>query len=535
VGGVKHMLAVGRDVTEERAAVAALERVTAELRRSEARNRFAVRSMPVVQWVIDREGRFTLSEGQALAALGLKPGELVGRSVQEVYAGDPDVLAAVARAMAGQTFETRNVFGPTILESHWAPLRDDVGEVVGVTGVALDVTGRTREEGARKEAEARLALMERLAATGRLAAGVAHEINNPLTYVLGNLEVLLERLDGDGADPATLALLRDARDGAGRVRDIVRDLRAFARGGDDATGSCDPAAAARAALDIAGNELRHRARLETSFGPSPRAAIPERRLAQVLVNLLVNACRAIPEDGDGEKVVRVAVRGEGDGVVIEVADTGTGMTPEVQARLFEPFFTTRDVGEGMGLGLALSRAMVTGAGGEIEVESAPGRGSLFRLRIPAAPPQAERSGTPAPAAPSTASSGPAAQARPLRVLVVDDEAVVARAVARALRPHVVVVAGSAAEALAALGSGDPPDAIVCDLMMPEVTGMDLHERLAAERPELARRMIFLTGGAFTDRARAFLEQRRGQVMEKPIEGAALRGLVERVAREGGAA
>jgi PAS domain S-box-containing protein len=531
VGGVKHMLAVGRDVTEERAAVAALERVTAELRRSEARNRFAVRSMPVVQWVIDREGRFTFSEGQALAALGLKPGEVVGRSVQEVYAGDPDVLAAVARAMAGQTFETRNVFGPTILESHWAPLRDDVGEVVGVTGVALDVTGRTREEGARKEAEARLALMERLAATGRLAAGVAHEINNPLTYVLGNLEVLLERLGGAGTDQATLGLLRDARDGAERVRDIVRDLRGFARGGDDAGGSCDPVAAVRAALDIAGNELRHRARLETSFGPAPRAAIPERRLAQVLVNLLVNAGRAIPEGGDGEKVVRVAVRGEGGGVVIEVADTGVGMTPEVQARLFEPFFTTRDVGEGMGLGLALSRAMVTEAGGEIEVESAPGRGSLFRLRLPAAPPAADRSSAQA----QVVAPRPVAPIRPVQVLVVDDEPAVARAVARALKPHLVAVAGSAAEALAALGAGDPPDAIVCDLMMPEVTGMDLHERLAAERPELARRMIFLTGGAFTDRARSFLEQRRGQVMEKPVEGAALRALVERVAREGGSA
>jgi len=535
LGGVKHMLAMGRDVTEERAATAALERVSAELRLSEARHRFTVRSMPVVQWAIDREGRFTLSEGQALAALGLKPGEVVGRSVQEVYAGHPEVLAAVARAMAGETFETRNVFGPTVLESHWAPIRDDAGEVVGVAGVALDITGRAREEMARKEAEARLALMERLAATGRLAAGVAHEINNPLTYVLGNLEVLLERLGGAGADPVTLALLRDARDGAVRVRDIVRDLRGFARGGDDAAGSCDPVAAARAALDIAGNELRHRARLETSFGPSPRAAIPERRLTQVLVNLLVNACRAIPEDGDGEKVVRVAVRGEGGGVVIEVADTGVGMTPEVQARLFEPFFTTRDVGEGMGLGLALSRAMVVEAGGEIEVESTPGRGSLFRLRLPAAPPQAERSATPATAAPSTPSCGPTAQARPLRVMVVDDEPVVARAVARALRPHVVVVVGSAGEALAALAADDPPDAIVCDLMMPEVTGMDLHDRLAGERPELARRMIFLTGGAFTDRARAFLELRRGRVMEKPVEGTALRRLVEKVALEGGAA
>jgi len=529
LGGVKHALAMGLDVTKERATVAALQRVTAELRQSEARYRFAMRSMPVVQWAIDQDGRFTLSEGQGLAALGLRAGEVVGRSVGEVYAAFPEVIAAYERALAGQSFQLQIDFSAVVFDSHWAPLRDDAGRVVGVAGVALDVTGRRREEGARKEAEARLALMERLAATGRLAAGVAHEINNPLTYVQGNLEVLLEQRGG-AADPATLGLLREALAGARRVRDIVRDLRTFARGGDDAVGACDPAAAARAALDITGNELRHRARLVTRFDPAPRAGIPERRLTQVLVNLLVNACRAIPEGGDGPKEIRVTVREAGGGAVVEVADSGVGMTPEVRARVFEPFFTTRDVGEGMGLGLALSRAMVAEAGGDIEVESEPGRGSLFRVRLPAAQPEAAR---PADAAPP-AGPAPAAPARPLQVLVVDDEPMVARAVARALRRHRVEVVGSAAEALARLAAGPPPDAIVCDLMMPEVTGMDLHDRLGAERPELARRMVFLTGGAFTDRARAFVERHHGRVVEKPVDGAELLGLVEAVARPAGA-
>ena len=214
----------------------------------------------------------------------------------------------------------------------------------------------------------------------------------------------------------------------------------------------------------------------------------------------------------------MTVREAGGGaVVVEVADSGVGMTPEIRARVFEPFFTTRDVGEGMGLGLALSRAMVTEAGGDIEVESEPGRGSLFRVRLPAAPPEAARPARPRAAGPALGR----APARPLQVLVVDDEPMVARAVARALRRHRVEVVGSAAEALARLGRRPPARR---HRLRPHDARGHRHgpARPARRRaPRLARRMVFLTGGAFTDRARAFVERHRGRVVEKPVDGVEL--------------
>jgi CheY-like chemotaxis protein/anti-sigma regulatory factor (Ser/Thr protein kinase) len=270
----------------------------------------------------------------------------------------------------------------------------------------------------------------------------------------------------------------------------------------------------------------------TRFEPAPPAAIAERRLAQVLVNLLVNACQAIPEGRAAENEIGVSVREEAGRVVVEVSDTGEGMTPEVRRRAFEPFFTTRPVGEGMGLGLALSHTMVAEAGGELEVESTPGRGSVFRLRLPATAAVEDR---PAPP-PAPAEPGADGETRRLRVLLVDDEPLVARAVARQLREFDVDVETSAAAALERVRGGAGYDAVVCDLMMPDATGMDLHARVAAEAPAVASRFVFLTGGAFTDRARSFVATTRAPVLEKPVDAAALRAAVRAVAasRRGGA-
>jgi len=215
------------------------------------------------------------------------------------------------------------------------------------------------------------------------------------------------------------------------------------------------------------------------------------------------------------------------------------MTEAVRARLFEPFFTTRQVGEGMGLGLALCQAMVTEAGGRVEVETAPGAGSTFRLRLRAAPEGAGAAAGPAAPGPAEASPpapGPAPRPEgrggaPLRILVVDDEPMVGRAVGRLLGGHQVDLATSGAQALERIRAGAGYQVVICDLMMPDLTGMDLRERLAVEAPALARRMVFLTGGAFTERARAFVEQGDVRVLEKPVDADALRALVEEIGRD----
>jgi CheY-like chemotaxis protein len=365
---------------------------------------------------------------------------------------------------------------------------------------------------------------------GQVAAGVAHEINNPLTYVIGALDEAagaLRRGEADGVP----GLLAEARGGAERVRRIVGDLRVFARQGGEAEGTCDASAVARVAVAMLQNEIRHRARLEQALPPAAPAAIPEHRLVQVLVNLLMNACHAIGEGHAGENRISLAVI-TGDGrVVVEVRDTGAGMDAAVRARIFEPFFTTRKVGEGMGLGLALCQAMVAEAGGSIEVESAPGEGSVFRVVLRAAGEAAATSTptpTPTPTSTPTSTSTPtptSTSTPALRILVVDDEPMVGRAVARLLGGHAVELATSGAQALARVRAGPAYQAIVCDLMMPDMTGMELHERLSGEAPDAARRMIFLTGGAFTERARAFVERDGVRVLEKPVEPDQLREAV----------
>ncbi len=256
-----------------------------------------------------------------------------------------------------------------------------------------------RGEVAREAMQAQLARSERLASLGTLAAGVAHEINNPLAYVLTNLEFALSRLAAGGADKEDLEALAEARDGASRVRDVVRGLRAFSRPGVGRRGPADVSAELGAALRLAGNEIRHRARLETSLQPMPWVVAADHELGQVFLNLLVNAAQAIPEGHSGENVVRVEAATDAAGWArVEVRDSGVGIPPDLQSRIFEPFFTTKPLETGTGLGLAIAHSIVTAAGGRIELESQAGRGTAFRVLLPPAPapPGDEAAETPAP-------------------------------------------------------------------------------------------------------------------------------------------
>ena len=231
-----------------------------------------------------------------------------------------------------------------------------------------------------------LLLADRLAAIGQLAAGVGHEINNPLAYVVGNLRFIQEellRLQGPGEDPERQELmdaLAEAREGAERVRLIVQDLKSVAREDDVALGPVDLAAVVRTATKIAGSELRPRARVVVACEGLPRVQGNVLRLGQVFLNLLINAAHAIAPGQPEENEVRVEARpGEPGHVTVEVRDTGSGIPPENLTRIFEPFFTTKPVGVGSGLGLSVCRGIITSLGGRIEVESELGRGTCFRV------------------------------------------------------------------------------------------------------------------------------------------------------------
>jgi PAS domain S-box-containing protein len=401
-------------------------------------------------------------------------------------------------------------------------LRRDGSKFLGqLRGGPIHYQGRNlrvvaiRDISEQRQLEAQVQLSQQLLSMNSLAAGVAHEINNPLTYVLGNLQIMAQLMDdlvaGSAVPPVPAAELRRCLDetmtGTERVRGIVGDLRRLAKPSGPERVAVDLRPALESALRLAGNELRHRARVARRWGDAPPVLGSELRLVQVFVNLLLNAAQAIDEGRAGANEVGVSLARDGRGwALVEITDTGRGMTEEIQARIFEPFFTTRP-GCGIGLGLSISRSIVTDLGGMIAVSSTPGKGSSVRVLLPPSSP------LPRPAD-TVADRG---TGRRLRVLIVDDEAAVGHTLARLVADqHQVESVITIAEAIARVGSGQRYDVVLCDLMMPEGTGMDLHGRLMIIDPTLAQHMLFMTGGVFTPAAEQFLAQPDIEVIEKPI-------------------
>ncbi|QAT82481.1 sensor histidine kinase [Corallococcus coralloides] len=238
--------------------------------------------------------------------------------------------------------------------------------------------------------QAQLLFADRLIALGRIAAGVGHEINNPLAFILSNLEYIHQELQqkerlSEQDRQEILEALAETRDGAERIRLIVRDLQTLSRAEDVGSGPAELASVVRTAAKMAMHELRHRARLVVECDGVPPVQGNGSRLGQVFLNLLLNAAQSIsPGNAEGNEVRVVARPGEPGHVLVEVRDTGCGIAPEHRERIFDPFFTTKPLGVGTGLGLAVCHGIVTSLGGTLTMESAPGRGSVFRVTLPVA-------------------------------------------------------------------------------------------------------------------------------------------------------
>jgi signal transduction histidine kinase len=396
-----------------------------------------------------------------------------------------------------------------------------------LTRLPVAVERELREREVRAEQvrmREQLVISERMASAGTLAAGVAHEINNPLAVAFSNLEFVSDMIAEGAASWANDGEKRlgdavaDAREALDRIRLIVRDVKLFSRPQDQHAGHVDVARVVDSAARMAWNEIRHRARLVKDYRPTPLALANESRIGQVVLNLIVNAAQAMPEGHADSHELRVTTRtGRNGQAVLEVADTGSGIPKEHIERIFDPFFTTKPVGVGTGLGLSICQRIVIQLGGTIEVHSEVGRGSLFRVRLPAAPSEPRSSEPP--------STPPAPMAR-ARVLLVDDEPAIGRVLTRALEGlHDVEATASGRALLARIAAGERFDVIISDLMMPEMTGMDLHAELRSVAPDQAERMVFLTGGAFTSRARDFLSTVENPVIEKPLERKDLVGAI----------
>jgi len=375
----------------------------------------------------------------------------------------------------------------------------------------------------RKRMEAQLMLTDRLASLGTMAAGVAHEINNPLTWLMGNVSYVRESLeelrdeialDDDSADDLDKALA-DSLVGAERIRTIVQDLKLFARDREDEDGIADLGEVLHSTLRMLRNELHHRAVLEQKVGDVPPVVGDPARLGQVFTNLLVNAIHALP-DRDREEN-RIEIRGvrSGRGVVIEISDNGVGMSPETQARIFDPFYTTKEVGQGTGLGLSICHSIIAQIGGRIEVDSELGQGTTFRVHLARA-----RRGSTSGIALTLIDEMPTERKS---LLCIDDEPDMGLTLKRMLgKYHDITFETDGERALERLREGERFDAIICDLMMPGMSGPEFYHSLGEVAPELVSHCGFVTGGTFTPATRAFAEEQRGyQLLQKPFSREAM--------------
>jgi PAS domain S-box-containing protein len=521
-------------------------RLEAELRERERWFSTTLRAIGDGVITVDSEQKVTFVNRAAEALTKSTREELVGRRLEQVFqlsdertgqrvpvlVRDP-LLESPARAHPDRVLMTAT--GNVPIEESMAPIVDEQGQHWGSVIVFHDVSERRR-------LEQQVAHADRLASLGTLAAGVAHEINNPLTFVLGNVSVVLEELQTlkQGLQPllsssdaaqrshattrAALAQLeqmegslREANEGAERIRHIVNDLRLFAHS-EPAKASSDVAASIGWAVRVAGPLVRQRARLELELSPLPPARGDGVRLGQVFLNLLINAAQAITEGRPASNTIRVTAGVDAERrIAVSITDSGAGMPPEIVKRIFDPFFTTKPVGAGTGLGLSICHGIVQSLGGELRVESTLGLGSTFHVLLPLGE-------TLAPSAPASSTTRAGLRGR---ILIVDDDDLVRRTLHRMLaRSHDVTLAESARAALAVLTADASFDLVLCDVMMPEISGIELFEHIGARWPQLESRIGFLTGASFTPHVAEFLDSVPNPRVTKPLNAGALNEFVQ---------
>ena len=470
------------------------------------------------------DGFFKRVNGAWMRTLGWTEAELLSRpSLEFVHPDDR------ASTLAGrQTLQQGAAMGPLVNRYlckdgsfRWFEWRSIAHVDLGlVYATARDVTEQKLSEHRLVEAakreellERQLVVADRMASVGTLAGGVAHEINNPLASVTANIALMIEELAlAPRARPEFLEMAVDIQDAATRIGSIVRGLQTFSDAREERRTLVELRPILEQAEKLTSHTLRNRGRLVTSFGRTPLVYADEARLGQVFVNVLINAAQALDESGGEANEVRVVTTTDAEGrAVIEIRDTGIGIPAPLLARIFDPFFTTKAVGVGPGLGLSICHTIVRGMGGEISAESEPGRGTTIRVVLPAAAPVRT----------------PATEKLSAAILVVDDELAVGTALGRILRAHEVTVVTDAEAALRLLEEGKAFDVILSDLMMPGMSGMEFYDQLALRFPAAAGRVVFISGGAPSLRASAFLERVPNMRIDKPFAPDVVRALVQR--------
>lgn len=525
------------DITERKLAH---ERLT----ESEELSRQLVHQAADAMYFFDREGRILEANQRASTDLGYERSDLLSMRMSDIDPGlTPERVAELVENLPPEQALTlervhRRRDGssqPVELRLSFFRHRDERH----LLATARDVT-------VRKEMEAQLLLADRMASVGTLAAGVAHEVNNPLTSLLLNLELIERQLSGhatasmppfseseghpgelrmnESVRERVLRSVARAREGAERVGVIVRDLKTFSRGEAEVRDAVDLRRVVESTLNLAHPELKRRASVETDM-PRDLAAVRanEARLGQVFLNLLLNAIQSFAEDDPNNNAITIRVEPSDTFVLAEVIDNGVGIPESVLPRIFDPFFTTKPVGVGTGLGLYICRNIVQSFGGTLTCESVLGQGSTFRMRLPTVRSLAEGTARYTPVGTARPTVPPPPDLKPAKILVIDDDEAVTQTLADILSAHEVVVATNATDALRALDN-QRFDLVLCDVKLHRMAP----ERLRPREAQLHCRWAFTVSTPANELTEGYTFG--ADVIEKPVRSETLWNLLRNAPR-----
>jgi PAS domain S-box-containing protein len=512
-----------------REALEASRHAQERLRDTEQRLRAVIDHAPIVVFATDREGVFTLSEGRALQALGFKPGQVVGLSVFDVYRDFPQITSNLRNCLSGQMVNDEVRVGDLVFESLYVPQRNASGDVIGVSGVAWDVTARVRAEETARDLEAQLRQSQKMEMVGTLAGGIAHDFNNILSPILGYSDLALTELPPEHPARDDIEQVMKA---ARRARDLVNQILIFSHRSDQEKRAVQLHLVVNETLKLIRSMLPSSIEISQHVENQGDTVMADTsQMHQVIMNLAMNAAHAMREKGgvlrvelarrevDEADAKGIAGLAPGPHVVLSVIDQGEGMDEATLGRVFEPFFTTKRPGEGTGLGLSVVHGIVHSHGGGIDVKSRPREGTTFRAYFPAA---ADAGARPVEAIVPEAGRGGE------HVLIVDDEPAIVSLLQRMLesRGYRVTAFESSERALEGFRrTPDAFDAIITDYTMPRMSGLELARAAHETRADIP---VILTTGYVDRAARGDFGEDIADVSAKPFDVATITGILRRV-------
>jgi PAS domain S-box-containing protein len=519
-------------VAELEAAETEHKRTEETLRQSEERYRTILHEMDEGYYEVDLAGRYTFFNDVICARLGYSREELMGINYR-VYTPEEDVKSVFKvynevyrTGRPRRWFPAVNIAKDgtrTFIENSILSIRDSEGRIIGFRGISRDVTERKRMEEERRQLEQKAQLASRLASVGEMASGIAHEINNPLTGVIGYAQLLLQ-----GELPENIRKdLETINDGAQRVANVIQRLLAFARQYKPQRTYVNINDVVATTLDLRGYHLEtSNIKVSAQLAPDLPVTIADAgQLQQVFLNLIVNA-EAEMNLARGSGRLSIKTQQIENNIRISFKDDGPGIARENLERIFDPFFTTRQVGQGTGLGLSVCYGIVSEHGGRIYAESKPGKGATFNVELPivTADKQLE---FPEPDVQGQQKVSGA------KILVVDDEPVVREFISKVLTEegHRVETVDNAEDALEMVKS-KTYRIILLDIKMPGMSGIELYKRFQKMAPSLARRVVFVTGDVLGARTTAFLSKAKSPYITKPFDGKQLNIAINRIFTEG---